>query len=122
MSIVLVGFFTFDVISCRCLVLFDVLSSFDIFFSSTFCPSRRFFLSSFCLIRCFFSKSCPSTFFNVGVFYFDVLSVNPFFSSRLDVWPFVPVFCDAALRERITAAAPSTALTLKNPHWGYLPT
>ncbi len=68
----------------------------DVFLSSKFCPSERFFNSTFCPIRRFFfrrlvprwflqsafflSAFSPSMIFTVGVFYFDVLSVNQFFS------------------------------------------
>jgi hypothetical protein len=47
-------FYTFDFLSQSAIFPFNVLSH------------SAFFLSTF----------CPSTFFTVGVFYFDVLSVN----------------------------------------------
>jgi hypothetical protein len=54
------AYYPFDVFSSRCFILFDLLSQ------STFFPFVVVSHSAF----------CPSTFFIVGVFYFDILSVN----------------------------------------------
>jgi hypothetical protein len=60
----------------------------NVFYSSTFCPSPPLLSLTFCPSgRLFHLTFCPSTFFTVGVFYFDVLSVNQFRSCwALELW------------------------------------
>jgi hypothetical protein len=80
-------FLLFDVLPQLIFVTFYVFSLNIFYFSMfcpsrrllslIFCPSRRFLYLMFCPIRRFFiSTVCQSTIFTLGVFYFDVLSVN----------------------------------------------
>ncbi len=64
-------YWPFDVLSFRRFLLFDVFSV-NLLSHSTFGPS------TFCPIRCLVRRH----FFTVGVFYFDILSVNPYFQAQ----------------------------------------
>jgi hypothetical protein len=72
-------FVPFGVFSIRCFLLFDLLFHstffpFDVFSHSAFFPFDVLSHSAFCL-----STFCRLTFFTFGIFYFDILSVNPVF-------------------------------------------